>query len=192
MRFNSDGAIDTSFGTNGVVITDIINNNGGTRNNFLEDIVVQPDGKIVGLGGGFGAGMVRYNNDGSLDQSFGTGGKVQTFGSALALQADGKIVVCGSFVSNYFQQQDFDEPWRISRYNADGTTDNSFGNNGSITTLFFADREAIVRDALVQPDGKSSSRVPPSQPTRVALKFVRWLATTRTARLIPASMATGC
>src|SRR5262245_15010196 len=99
-RDNGAGALDVSFGTGGKVTTDFA----GDLDQALA-VAVQTDGKIVAAGLAFVSGigenfaLARYNMDGSLDMSFGTGGKVTTdfagsFGaaSAVALQTDGKIV----------------------------------------------------------------------------------------------------
>ncbi|MBA2945460.1 DUF11 domain-containing protein [Streptomyces himalayensis] len=99
-RYDIDGSLDTDFDADGTVTTDF----GGTDN--ARGVVVQTDGKIVaagtsdsGDGGDFA--LARYNSNGSLDTSFGTGGTVTTdFGGtdeahAVALQTDGKIIAAG-------------------------------------------------------------------------------------------------
>src|SRR5262249_57196261 len=78
-RYNSDGSPDTSFGSGGVVTTDL--GRRGVDEGF--DVAVQSDGKIVMVGRsngptGYDFGVVRYNADGSLDSGFGTGGIVPT------------------------------------------------------------------------------------------------------------------
>ncbi|WP_275052628.1 delta-60 repeat domain-containing protein [Calidithermus chliarophilus] len=104
-RFNPDGTLDTQFGDQGVVTTDL----GGSDVIFA--LALQPGSKIVaagGSGGGAGGGytssfaLARYNPDGSLDASFDADGKVVTdFAGAadsllaMRLQADGRIVVAG-------------------------------------------------------------------------------------------------
>src|SRR5262249_39979668 len=101
--YNADGSLDTTgFGTNGFVDTDF-----GTIRDAAMAPAIQADGKILAVGftGGtaFDFAVARYNTDGSLDTTgFGTGGKVVTdFGTnddearAVAIQADGKIVVAG-------------------------------------------------------------------------------------------------
>ena len=81
------GALDLSFGRHGMVTTDF-----GGDGDQANAVVVEADGKLVAAGS---PGMARYNPDGSLDQSFGTGGKVTGFGaSALALQGSKLTVVC--------------------------------------------------------------------------------------------------
>ena len=74
-------------------------------------ILVQPDGKLVvageaGTATGQDFALARYNPDGSLDTSFGSGGWVVTdffgdddYGRALARQPDGKLLVAG-YVTN--------------------------------------------------------------------------------------------
>jgi len=110
VRYNTDGSLDTTFDTDGKVTTPI-----GSRSDTAYGVVLQSDGKIVAAGYSFNGSdndfaIVRYNTNGSLDTTFGTGGKVTTpIGSgneeanSVVLQSDGKIVVAGSSVngSNY-------------------------------------------------------------------------------------------
>ncbi|HLQ44680.1 MAG TPA: delta-60 repeat domain-containing protein, partial [Planctomycetaceae bacterium] len=121
-------------------------------------MAVQSDGKIVvagraTIGSTFDFALARYNADGSLDTSFGTGGKVTTaIGTstdeayAVALQSDGKIVVGGraTIGSNF----DF----ALARYNTDGTLDTSFGTSGKVTTAISSSHDEIYALAI-QPDG---------------------------------------
>ena len=98
--------------------------------------------------------FVTFSQDGSLDNTFGIDGIVTTsFGpytqarlSDLALQADGKIVVIGYFDNDQFPLNDTE--YRIIRYNANGSLDNSFGNNGSVNSSY------NVRHVKIQADGK--------------------------------------
>jgi uncharacterized delta-60 repeat protein len=92
-RYNQNGSLDATFGSSGIVTTQADNLNG---------LAIQPaDGKIIAVGSGpigtQGSSMLaRYNPDGTLDATFGSGGIVAgSFGqgdTAVALQADGKIV----------------------------------------------------------------------------------------------------
>ena len=155
-RYNRDGSLDESFGHGGKVTTDFL----GSAD-FAFAVTLQPDGKIVVAGTAFIIGrsqdfaLARYNRDGSLDESFGYGGKVTTdfFGdsdtvSAIALQRDGKIVAVGlAFITNV--GQDF----ALARYNRDGSLDESFGYGGRVTTEFFGDNAAATGVAI-QPNGK--------------------------------------
>ena len=137
------GSLDPRFGAAGRVLTDFrapISSGG-------QAVAVQRDGKIVVAGTAQDApgrrfALTRYNTDGTLDQSFGTGGMVTTrFAdrsqesvAALALQTDGKIIVAGTTTYTLpgllFETSDF----AIARYNADGTLDPSFGDGGTVTT----------------------------------------------------------
>jgi len=103
IRYNKDGTVDSTFGVNGIVITDI---NGSDDRCYA--VALQADGKIVASGyASIGltqrlCAVVRYNNDGSLDDGWGTDGIVTTaFGVSddefrgTTIQADGKIVACG-------------------------------------------------------------------------------------------------
>ena len=99
---DGDGDRDLTFGANGVVTTDF-----GVKFDSGSAVAVQADGKIVAAGTsyvGFGDfAIARYNADGSLDTTFGAGGQVTLdlaggsgdVARALAIQADGKIVVAG-------------------------------------------------------------------------------------------------
>jgi uncharacterized delta-60 repeat protein len=100
-RFTSNGSLDTTFGGSGIVVTDFGENENGN------DVVLQPNGKIIVVGRSYSSGfsdvlLVRYNSDGSLDTTFGDNGKViSDFGGtdtskAAKLQPDGKIVLVGS------------------------------------------------------------------------------------------------
>jgi len=149
------GTLDTNFGTGGKVTTDL----GGTGS-AARAVAVQPDGKIVAAGvvainGVAAFGLARYNPDGTLDPSFGTGGTVTTafdfVGSidrvfSVVLQPDGKIVVAGSTVVNLFAN------FALARFNANGTLDASFGTGGIVTTGFGVSAEAF--SVAVQADGK--------------------------------------
>jgi uncharacterized delta-60 repeat protein len=109
------------------------------------------------IGPFFVAGSTLVPADGELDPSFGNGGIVMTdfsnstdLANAVALQLDGKLVVAGTtYTDNDFSDEDF----AIARYNADGTLDASFGNNGRVTTDF-PNLAAVISAVLVQPDGK--------------------------------------
>ncbi len=156
-RYDTTGSLDASFGTNGLVITDFASDFGDYQ---IRSIIIQPDGKIVAAGsfddGAVGQfALARYNEDGSLDDSFGSDGKVLTNFSpqidratSAVLQPDGKIIVGGQTdnISN-------DDNFALARYHPDGGLDNSFGIDGQMTTDFngFNDR---IRSLALQPDGK--------------------------------------
>jgi len=152
VRYGTDGTLDASFGTGGIVTTAI-----GLNYDFGCSVAIQADGKIVVAGySNNGANddfaLVRYGIDGTLDASFGTGGKVRTvitsedWGSAVAIQTDGKIIVAGSSFSG------LSITFAIARYEADGTIDTSFGWGGIVTTAIVS--EDLLDTLAIQADGK--------------------------------------
>ncbi|MEO5718236.1 MAG: delta-60 repeat domain-containing protein [Chthoniobacterales bacterium] len=162
VRYNADGTVDGSFGTNGRVTTNFT----GLAAS-ISSVVIQPDGKILVAGGAYPlfafAGdfqVARYNSNGSLDLTFGNGGIVTTsfpgqgsYASALALQSDGKIIAAGTDYVNFSSDDSSNTDFGLARYNADGSPDLTFGSGGQITTDFdgFNDDAFSV---LIQPDGK--------------------------------------
>ncbi len=104
-RYNTDGSLDSSFDTDGKVITAI-----GSSNDYVRSVAIQSDGKIVAAGysyngSNFDFAVARYNTNGSLDSSFDTDGKVTTaigssddYSYSVAIQSDGKIVVAGALM----------------------------------------------------------------------------------------------
>jgi len=150
------GSLDPTFGNGGTVITSV-----HPTNDAAYGVVAQPDGKIIvagytTTGSNNDFALVRYNNDGSLDNSFGTAGVATTdLGTdydiiyAIALQSDGKIVAAGSVYS----MTTFDGDFAVARYNVDGSLDTGFGNNGFVTTDFGTIGDA-ANALVIQPDGK--------------------------------------
>ena len=150
----TDGDLDPTFGSGGKVVTDF-----NSSNDYLSRVAVQPDGKIVAVGTthpSHGFALTRYNPDGTLDATFGNGGKVITVianvrgsGNALLILPDGKIMVCGSIDL----PSSFDSSFALLRYNADGTLDTTFGNGGIVTTNVGPNDDQAYAIAL-QSDGK--------------------------------------
>lgn len=154
-RFNTNGSLDTYFGSSGKVTLDF--------SGFDDDanaLVLQPDGKIVTAGfAGISNlsnsvfALVRFNTDGGPDATFGAGGVVTTNFSGfydeaktLAIQADGKLIAAG-----YRRSFDPDiKKFALARYNTDGSLDSAFGNGGLVTT----DISGEVTALALQPDGK--------------------------------------
>jgi uncharacterized delta-60 repeat protein len=143
------GDPDSGFAGDGIQVID------WDGPDLANDVLIQPDGKIVTAGTGrLSEDFVvsRLNADGSLDASFGTGGRSAADlggfeeGQAAALQADGKIIVVGSTTSVGNSNSG------VARFNPDGSLDTSFDGDGMRA---FDDRGAdSMRDVLVQPDGK--------------------------------------
>jgi len=160
-RFNSDGTLDSNFGTAGVVVT-----NFGDSTAAANALVLQPDGKIF-VAGVSGAGpyselndfaLARFNSNGSLDQTFGNGGKVKTHfpgvyntgsrATAAALQADGKLVVSGTYKNEATARA-----FALARYNANGSPDTTFGSGGMVTTSM-GSGDAIAFSVALLPGGR--------------------------------------
>jgi uncharacterized delta-60 repeat protein len=161
-RYNLDGSLDTSFGAGGLVTSDV----GAGSNDEARAVAIQSDGKIVVAGNAvvgrtpnnqfnFDFAVARFNVDGSLDASFGSGGKAtadfngQTDRAfAVAIQTDGKIVVAGSAAPATGVSTDF----AVARFNSNGTPDPSFGSGGQLTTDVGGAND-IAQNVLLQPDG---------------------------------------
>jgi uncharacterized delta-60 repeat protein len=152
MRYTEDGEPDLSFGTNGVVITDM----GG--NDFATALTVLSDGSFIvsgySLGGTSGSfAMAKYSSTGILDGGFGTGGKVltaigdQALSYGIQVQADGKIILAG------FSRLAGVNRFTFARYEANGTLDTGFGTNG-ITTLNAGTGDSGAYSLALKSDGK--------------------------------------
>ena len=155
-RFNDDGSLDNTFDGDGLVT---ISFSGG--DDVGSGIAVQADGKIVVVGtSNSGSGnsefaVARFNDDGSLDNSFGVGGLVTTsfsarndVGSGIAVQADGRIVVVGTSDNGSGASE-----LAVARFNLDGSLDNSFSGDGRVTLSFTAGDD-VGSGIAVQSDGK--------------------------------------
>jgi uncharacterized delta-60 repeat protein len=155
-RNNTDGSPDTTFGTGGKVTIGFY----AGASDGAYAVAVQSDGKIIAAGYATNTSnmsdfaMVRYNANGTLDTTFGTGGKVITaFGStdeyinSIAVQADGKIVVTGYYGNGSW--------WNIAtaRYTTTGVLDTTFGSGGKVYTTIASQNEFGYAVA-VQSDGK--------------------------------------
>lgn len=150
-RYNADGTLDPSFGTDGKVRTGF----GRSAAAAAYAVAIQPDGKLVAVGLARKAfALARYNVDGSLDTSFSLNGKARTrfvdrplreSATDVAIQADGGILVsgiaCDANGCNLV----------LARYLPDGSLDAFFGaGGGAITPISWY----TVGDLAVQADGK--------------------------------------
>jgi len=135
VRYNADGTIDSTFDGDGIVKTDF---NG--KSDTALSAAFQADGKIVvvGYSGDLNVdrdfAIARYNPDGSLDTTFGSGGRLVTdIGNpndeavSVAIDANGKIIVAGTTSS---RNGDF----ATVRYLQDGSFDTTFGGTGKVIT----------------------------------------------------------
>jgi uncharacterized delta-60 repeat protein len=154
VRYNANGTLDNTFGTNGKVST-------VTASSESFSIALQSDGKIIVAGVSYGGNYVssvvslvmRYNANGTLDNTFGTNGKVtssfennETEGYAVALEADGKIVVAGNVNINNIWG------FGVMRFNTNGTLDTTFDTDGKASTSLGS--YAYVKSLALQADGK--------------------------------------
>ncbi len=148
-RFNADGSRDATFGINGVV--QFANN--------LNDLVIQPDGKILLCGEYYGGSynaylIIRLKTNGTPDSTFGTNGITTVrFSSswhdaanAIGLQSDGKIIVAGgSRPSGYLAS--------VARLNTNGSVDSSFGPSANgRATLFVTGVNDAFKDLSIGSD----------------------------------------
>jgi uncharacterized delta-60 repeat protein len=156
LRLNTNGTLDASFGTQGVVNTDFGRTEAATR------VALLPDGGIV-VGGIQSYGLIgsegdfllaRYHSNGQLDTSFGDGGKVvmdlhgdETL-RGLAVAADGKILIAGttSYGARY-------EDIVVARFNSNGSRDNGFDGDG-VRMVDLGDSRDYGRAVALQADGK--------------------------------------
>ena len=146
------GSLDTSFGTDGIVITDL-----GTAYAYARSVAIQADGKIVVAGDklAYSFALARYNANGSLDTSFGAGGIVTTtleptsddVARSVAIQSDGKIIAAGT------SQVGTRDKFALVRYNTNGSLDTSFGAGGKVTTPIGIYHD-YAHSVAIQTDGK--------------------------------------
>jgi len=144
-RFNPDGALDTTFASNGKFVLS------RSSSDIGNSVLIQPDGKIL-IGGRVGpfCGVLRLDANGTPDASFGTNGLAvlsnTSIGRDIALQRDGRIISVGD---------------GMVRFNANGSLDTSFGNAGR-ATLFesFLSAVNVRTDGLIVATGNSSSFLP--------------------------------
>jgi uncharacterized delta-60 repeat protein len=170
-RYNADGSLDTSFGTNGSVVSVL----GADGNNQIFDVLVQPDGRIVAagkartvgassLGDDFAA--ARLNADGSRDAGFNGGQELQVDwiggpdrATRVLLQSDGRIVLAG-FATTTLTSTTDDTGFAVARLNADGTLDSDFGSGGraaaEIGSIDFGYAAALQSDGKIVVAGRVS------------------------------------
>jgi uncharacterized delta-60 repeat protein len=148
-RFNQNGTLDKTFGPDGtgkiqVQVADTDSAQG-------RSVAIQPDGKILVAGSAESGGkdvmaVVRFNSDGSLDNTFDKDGKAtgrinDSVGYDMALQSDGRIVVAGSDYSGFFNAND---DFAVIRLNPNGSLDKSFDGDGKATVKMGANERALA------------------------------------------------
>jgi uncharacterized delta-60 repeat protein len=135
------GVLDTTFGLNGKITTNITE--------VPTDVHVHPDGRIDVVGG---AGVVRFLSDGAFDASFGRGGAAAVGFNAVseAIQSDGKLVVVGTLLDSYGNPVNA----AVARLNLRGKLDRTFGGNGVVNINFVNGAVSSGAVVILQPDGK--------------------------------------
>jgi uncharacterized delta-60 repeat protein len=155
-RADRPAALDATFGAGGIVTSDVVE-----RDDTPRGLVVQPDGKIVTVStlqlsaqsNDTAIAINRYLPGGTLDPTFGVGGRVRfnagfvtaTTASAVALQADGRIVVAGSTGTSTGRNSLF------LRLLPDGSFDPTFGDSGAVTYSFGGSES--LSQVEIAPDG---------------------------------------
>jgi uncharacterized delta-60 repeat protein len=174
----ADGDLDLTFGNGGKVVTEVA----GT--DWMSRIAVQPDGKIVAIGDvhpSHRGALVRYNPDGTLDATFGNGGKViiaanvRETAAGLLILPDGKIMVCGTISL----PNESDTSFVVQRFNPDGSLDSTFGNGGIVTTNINTDNDrpyALARqsDGKIVAAGKRGIQFNPTEQRKGNVALVRY------------------
>ncbi|WP_461304509.1 T9SS type A sorting domain-containing protein [Aureisphaera sp.] len=148
LRLNSDGSLDTTYGTNGYTLIPF----GPSLANRYIEVFIQADGKIVAAGHVFGSEdtivISRFLPNGSLDTSFGDSGHIiieispiQYFGSIISSENS-------FFVTGFSGTLDMEMNLLLAKYDADGSLDPTFGNDGIVLEDYGPDsvwsREAIL------------------------------------------------
>ncbi len=145
LRLNSDGTLDTTFGTNGYTIV-----SHSSRDDLAQSLALQPDGKIIIAGSITDSidfyhqpTILRFTENGMIDSSFGTNGYVQFPATYidnelndLLIQPGGKIVAAGHYDVNGGGSSDFDVV--MFRVDTNGIPDSTFGINGKVITAINA------------------------------------------------------
>lgn len=162
MRINTDGSLDSSFGVNGQTILRSPIAEGYCT---MQDMAIQPDGRIITTGYAYSGSVVWYTNifmvarfmpDGRLDSSFGGDGIVtpdvapgEEHSVALVVQDNGRIIIAGNVGASFPSFQSYGGLLRLM---PDGTVDSSFGINGFILQDMSGTEAQTVSDLVLTPD----------------------------------------
>jgi uncharacterized delta-60 repeat protein len=177
VRYTPGGSRDGSFSADGIVTTDLTS----TFDGAFGVAVQSSDGRIVVVGqagsGDLGRfAVVRYNLNGSLDDTFGGDGKVTTnFGPGLdyaddvVVQSDGKIIAGGAV--RFFGP---DPRFAVARFEVNGPLDGTFGGDGRVTTDLGSDRGGIF-GIQIQPHDARIVAVGPAGGAGGRFGLVRYL-----------------
>jgi uncharacterized delta-60 repeat protein len=146
-RYGANGSLDPSFGGDGVVVVSF-----RPVDMVPLGLFVQRDGKLLAAGSG---GITRFTRDGSLDRSFGEGGRAAAGNvapSTAAIQPDGRILAIGTVYRRSAPEELGD--FGVARLTADGRLDTTYGRGGSIETGFSSGSDDQATDGVLLSDGK--------------------------------------
>lgn len=156
-RYNEDGSLDTSFDQDGMVTTDFTS----TTSEYTNAVAVDQYDRIVVAGGAKTAAgtvfaLARYNEDGSLDNSFDNDGKVLTDFSSSGEEGINSIVIdqLGNIVVAGYAIATQNEIFALARYKDDGTLDRSFNNDGKVLTDFTSSLSEIAYAVAIDNMGR--------------------------------------
>lgn len=163
VRYQSNGALDNTFGSGGIVTTNV---SGGI--DLAEAVVIQSGGTIAVAGtSSYRFALARYTSEGA---SLGTHRltSYEAYAQGMAMQSDGRLVVVGrARVSTYYR-------YGVARFNEDGSADTAFGSGGMVITAYTTDDRAHA--VAIQQDGKiiASRYSNGSNPTYVRVSLFRY------------------
>jgi uncharacterized delta-60 repeat protein len=162
IRYNTDGSLDSTFDSDGIVTTNLGLYDQAHSQVF--SISLQSDGKIVAAGHSYNGSsydwaVVRYKPDGSLDDTFDSDGKVITpipsiyynGNNSVAVLNTGKIIVSGTSYHNVSTKHDF----TLAQYNTDGSLDTNFGGDDGIATVDFGNSSEVANGMALDRHGRA-------------------------------------
>ena len=177
-RVNTDGTLDTSFGSGGFTTAQVFPLESG-------NLALQPDGKILVAAGvdnpnGVPSEMARFTASGQLDTTFGNGVGMINLAypgpTQIAVQSNGKILVAAGEAARLVNQaQPAAQPGSITRYNSNGTLDKTFGSSGSASSLASASALLLQSDGKIVVAGALTSKLnPPPSANDVGFGIARY------------------
>ena len=150
-RYNEDGSLDEDFGEEGKVMTPIAEASGRDSAYAIAFQEVDGEQRLVAVGGEGDFSVARYLEDGSLDASFGEGGKLSglhgsTIGAAqaVAIDAENRVVIAGHAMNDF----------ALVRLTTDGEPDASFGEEGRVVTQLSEGNWDRAQGLAIEADGK--------------------------------------
>lgn len=164
VRYNPDGTRDPTFGMDGIIITDF---NGG--NDIVNQVLIEPDGDIILIGytgddefDEIDMAFAKYKPDGTPDHTFGGDGlvivpasdpKLWDIAYAVAVQADGRLVIVGSSEIYNPVTTEVKEEIIVLRLDGNGALDNTFGNSG-VVELEIGQHRDVATSIVINSEGK--------------------------------------